>query len=69
MQCLLDSPIFHVLQRFCYYMSFKKNQQKQHMPSPLLLLCTKESLKIDGQYKNNVITRNIALTEGTEKTI
>ena len=39
------------------------------MPSPLLLLCTKESLKIDGQYKNNVITRNIALTEGTEKTI
>ena len=35
----------------------------------LLLPCTKESLKIDGGYKNNVITHKVALTDKIEKAV
>ena len=37
--------------------------------SHLLLPCTKESLKIDGGYKNNVITHKVALTDKIEKAV
>ena len=71
MQCLVDSLLWF----FTYDNDsiitrvLRESSRGNICASPLLLPCTKESLKIDGGYKNNVITQKVALTDEIEKTI
>ena len=71
MQCLVDSLLWF----FTYGNDsiitrvLRESSRGNICASPLLLPCTKESLKINGGYKNNVITQKVALTDEIEKTI